>query len=705
MKHTPEKDALEQRIREMADSIKVPPSLEPENFIKRLPDHRQAPMIRIRRYIPAAAAAACLLVVLSGTFFLREFSGDPMIQAEPSAPASQAGSGPSSAEPSEPSASDEDPQGALPQQDPANSGETPESTETPPTESRGGAASDEGSASSRQPEPPASQAQSPEPPSAPAPEPSQPEDSLQQQDISAYEDAYRAMLAFRQNSEVYENNDIAVASSRGTSVQLNRVGSAALPVQQNGAVICTLSSDADADTVRVYSMSNPQAPASAFRPEYQLPVFNGMHLSSVSFSGLYLEKDTLTVVGTAYYWSDNGTRQREVAVLSSYDISNPQKPVYLSTLAQDGQLTASYNQNGRLALVTTYTVSPSQALSEEQASGYLPVCYVNGKEVLPSEEQIRISAEADAPVYTFIGLIDLRQPDEFQDILSYLGKGDTFYLDEGQIYMARSSQSQTSLTAFSYTGSRIRLEAEATVDGVMMDGFSENPNGRSIRVSVSTAQNSVSLYLLDKNLNMLGKMENFIPDTNVSSVWYHGYFAHYLDASGKFICSVDCSMPKSPEFLNQTPQDMGDFGEYYEFGSQVLKVTPVYDETGVQTGLQLIMYRDRTPVGFEELHSVTLEGPVSLLGWDDPASLYLDEENGLIGFSVVDYGAETPIRYVLYSYDSRNGFVKLLDQPMETDGSQYLDYRTGIFDGETFYLAAPDRMLSFDMAQLKAQAE
>ena len=255
------------------------------------------------------------------------------------------------------------------------------------------------------------------------------------------------------------------------------------------------------------------------------------------------------------------------------------------------------------------------------------------------------------------------------------------------------------------TGTYVRLEAEATVDGVMMDGFSENPNGRSIRVSVSTAQNSVSLYLLDKKLNMLGKMENFIPDTNVSSVWYHGYFAHYLDASGKFICSVDCSMPKSPEFLNQTPQDMGDFGEYYEFGSQVLKVTPVYDETGVQTGLQLIMYRDRTPVGFEELHSVTLEGPVSLLGWDDPASLYLDEENGLIGFSVVDYGAETPIRYVLYSYDSRNGFVKLLDQPMETDGSQYLDYRTGIFDGETFYLAAPDRMLSFDMAQLKAQAE
>ena len=237
-----------------------------------------------------------------------------------------------------------------------------------------------------------------------------------------------------------------------------------------------------------------------------------------------------------------------------------------------------------------------------------------------------------------------------------------------------------------------------------MDGFAKSPNGRSVWVSVST-QNSVSLYLMDKKLNILGQMEGFIPDADVSSVLYHGYFAHYLDSSGEFICSVDCSMPKSPEFLDQTPQNMGDLGEYYEFGSQMLKVTPVYDESGVQTGLKLIMYRDRVPVGFQELHSVVLEGPVSILGWDDPANLYLDEENGLIGFSVMDYGETVSIRYVLYSYDSKNGFVKLLDQPMEADGNQYLDYRTGICDGETFYLASPGQMLSFDMAQLKAAEE
>lgn len=702
MKHTPENNALEQRIREMADSIKVPPSLEPENFIKRLPDRRQAPIIRIRRYIPAAAAAACLLVVLSGTFFLGEFSGDPMIQTESSAPPSPAGSTPSSAEISEPSASSEDSEESLPEQSPASSGEIPESSETPPAESSGSTPDEENTSS--QPGSPVSQGQSSEPPSAPEPEPSQPEGSLQQQDISAYESAYETMLAFRQKSNVYDSYSAAPVSISDLTVQFGGDGTAAQPVQQNGNVICTLSSDADSDTIYVYSMEDPQTPAIAFQPEYQLPAFRGMHISSVSFTGLYLEGDTLTAVGTAYYWSDNGTRQREVTVLSSYDVSNPKKPAYMSTLAQDGKMTASYNESGRLALVTTYTVSPSQELSENQASSYLPVCYVNGEEILPTEEQIQISAEADAPVYTFIGLIDLRRPDEFQDILSYLGEGDTFYLDEGRIYMARAGQSQTRLTAFSYTGSRIKLDAETVVDGVIMDGFAKSPNGRSVWVSVST-QNSVSLYLMDKKLNILGQMEGFIPDADVSSVLYHGYFAHYLDSSGEFICSVDCSMPKSPEFLDQTPQNMGDLGEYYEFGSQMLKVTPVYDESGVQTGLKLIMYRDRVPVGFQELHSVVLEGPVSILGWDDPANLYLDEENGLIGFSVMDYGETVSIRYVLYSYDSKNGFVKLLDQPMEADGNQYLDYRTGICDGETFYLASPGQMLSFDMAQLKAAEE
>lgn len=707
MKYTPEKDALEKRIREMAEPLKIPPSLAPENLINRLPDRQQTPIIRIRRYLPAAAAAACLLVVLSGTVFLREFSADPMITAEDPVPSSSSGSSEPSKENSQSAGSSEASAESVPESsEPDLSSESPASSEAvsnPPASQPDSSSSQAASSvNSTKPESETPEESSREDSPAPAPEP---EGTLQQQDIAAYQSAFQTMMAFRQSDNVYQNGGISTASSTSTSVVLGGDGSGAQPVQKNSELICSLSSDSETYSVRIDSIAKGEAsPVTVFQPEYILPEFEGMHCSSVSFTGLYLEQDTLGVLGTAYYWSDTGTRQQEVTLLVIYDVSNPQRPEYCSTLAQDGEMTASYQQDGRLALVTTYTVSPQQELSEEQVSSYIPVCYVDGEEILPSHEQLEISEEADAPTYTFIGLVNLNRPDKFQDIFSYLGQGDTFYLDEGQIYMARSNTSKTRLTAFSYTGSRIRMDAETVVDGVMMGDFSTNPNGRSLRVSVSTSQNSVTLYLLDKKLEILGQMENFVPADAVSSVWYHGYFAYYLNAAGNFLCTVDCSMPKSPEFLNEIPQDLEDFGEYYEFGSDILKITPAYSEDGTQTGLNLILYQDRSPSGFEELCSTTLEGASTLLGWGEPESLYLDAENGLIGISVAEYAEDTQIHYVLYSYKRSIGFTKLLDIPLETDSNHYLDYRTGLYEDGNFYLATPDQVLTFDVNELKKNA-
>lgn len=705
MKYTPEKDALEKRIREMAEPLEIPPSLAPENLMSRLPDRQQTPIIRIRRYLPAAAAAACLLLVLSGTVFLREFSADPMITAESpvtNSSTDSAGDTESSAkEESSSAGSSEVSAESVPENsEPDLSSETPVSADTGST-STAPQSSGSHSQTTTTPDSQESASQLPEEFSTPS---SEPEGNLQQQDISAYQSVFETMMAFRQSDAIYENGGISTASSSHVSVTMDGEGVGAQPVQKNDQVLCTLSSDIEADMVNIYSVSDGSAiPAASFQPEYTLPEFEGMHCSSISFTGLYLEEDTLGIIGTAYYWSDTGSRQQEVTLLVTYDLSNPQKPEYCSTLAQDGKLTASYQQDGRLALVTTYMVPPQQELSEDQISTYIPVCYIDGEEILPSHEQIQISQEADAPTYTFISLINLNRPDKFQDIFSYLGQGDSFYLTEGQIYMARSGTSKTRLTAFSYTGSRIRMDAETVLDGVMMENFSANPNGRSLRVSVATSQNSVTLYLLDKKLEILGKMENFIPADTVSSVWYHEYFAYYLDANGQFLCTVDCSMPKSLEFLDEMPTDMGDFGEYYEFGSNILKITPAYGENGTQTGLELILYQDRSPYGFEELCSTSLEGSVNLLGWGEEENLFLDSRNGLIGIPVVEYGEEVQIRYVLFSYKKSTGFVKLLDIPLESN-SQYLDYRTGFYDDGTFWLATPDEVLTFSVQELKKNA-
>ena len=168
MKHTPEHDVMEQRIRQMAESLEPPSALSPERIRELLPDRQPAGRLTIiRRYTPSLAAAACLLVVLAGTAALRGFTGEPVIQAEssrgsvsePSAPPeSSAAEESSSAAASEPDSSG-DASADLPEN---GLSDPPADAAEPPAPQNSPAPSSDASSEQASPETPA------EPP-APAP--------------------------------------------------------------------------------------------------------------------------------------------------------------------------------------------------------------------------------------------------------------------------------------------------------------------------------------------------------------------------------------------------------------------------------------------------------------------------------------------------------------------------------------------------------
>lgn len=694
MKHTPDNDAMERRIREMADSLKIPPSLEPENLLPRLPDRQRIPIIRIRRYLPAAAAAACLLVVLSGTVFLRQFAGPSVITPESSLQSSgpESSAPESSASPSLPGevsaeSEDEAPSGEASGEPGTDALPAPAPEPSQPQQSAPSGGQTEGPASSAPEETPSEPQQ-------------EPENSLQQQDVSAYQDVYDAMVSLQRDSQVYSG--AAPAYSRaGAAVAMSDSVSGAGTVQSAGSLLCSLSSGEESETITVFNLrKSTEEPASVFQPEFQVPEFEGMHLSSIAVNELYLKGTTLAAVGTAYYWSDAGTRQRTITVISLYDLSSPQKPEYLVTLAQDGQLAASCLDGSTLALVTSYTVSPRQTLEEDRLASYLPVCYVNGREVLPTGEQIQVSPDADSPTYTFISTINLREPEEFQDVFSYLGEGSSFYLTSGQIYMMHDGRSSLNLTAFTY-GRSIRLKSETQLEGQLMGQLFMDPRERALRVSVLTEENSVSLYLFDKDLELLGAMENFVPASSVSKVWYREYFAYYYDSAGNPLCMVDCSVPASPQFLEGDPQ--AEWGDLYAFGSNAVGIEPAYGEDGTYLGIRVSLYKEEMPAGFSLTDEILLEGSWSLTGWEVPDNIFLDPDNGLIGLSLT-MQEDGSIRYLLLSCSKDKGFSLLLDHPVEMGENLYLDYRTGVYSGGTFYLATPGKLEAFSAAELKRNA-
>ena len=79
---------------------------------------------------------------------------------------------------------------------------------------------------------------------------------------------------------------------------------------------------------------------------------------------------------------------------------------------------------------------------------------------------------------------------------------------------------------------------------------------------------------------------------------------------------------------------------------------------------------------------------------DDYKSILVDAEKNLIGFYCDG-------RYLVYSYDSENGFDRMLvydffeDDLMDT--AQY-DTMRGLYIGDTLYLAGDGFVVSFDLA-------
>ena len=121
-------------------------------------------------------------------------------------------------------------------------------------------------------------------------------------------------------------------------------------VVTNNKAICAISGDAEEPSVLIYQLNGKNTRfAAELNPSFFLPDIQGMHVNYLSISQLLLDDDILIIAGKAYYWADRTSDQQNVTVFSFYDISDPAHPAYLSTLCQDGQLTAAYLEDGTLS--------------------------------------------------------------------------------------------------------------------------------------------------------------------------------------------------------------------------------------------------------------------------------------------------------------------------------------------------------------------
>ena len=131
-----------------------------------------------------------------------------------------------------------------------------------------------------------------------------------------------------------------------------------------------------------------------------------------------------------------------------------------------------------------------------------------------------------------------------------------------------------------------------------------------------------------------------------------GYFVTFRQTDPLF--RVDLSDPASPKITGELK--ISGFSSYLHFYGENLLLGIGYEAnetTGETTGIKLSMFDLSDPDEIREVNRIVIPGITWAPAIDDYKSILVDAEKNLIGFYCDG-------RYLVYSYDSENGFDRML---------------------------------------------
>ena len=429
-------------------------------------------------------------------------------------------------------------------------------------------------------------------------------------------------------------------------------------------------------------------------------------LSNPSIKELYLDGTQLTVLfqGTqsSLEQEDNiyYTSSSMASVLCTYDVSDPDTPKLTGSLTQEGRYAASRKVGDYLYFFTRYTPS----LLDTYASSTMAP-RVNGTAVPAS--CFYLPDQLSSQQYLVITAVDLSTAAAVTDQKVLVSGADNFYVSTENIYIATENYNSddmfTELAKFHYDGGHITGIAAGSVRGYLNNSFSLNEYNGYLRV-VSTYYDSSTedwteknlLTIFDENLKQVSKIDGLASGETIRSARFlgdTGYFVTFRQTDPLF--RVDLSDPASPKITGELK--ISGFSSYLHFYGENLLLGIGYEAnetTGETTGIKLSMFDLSDPDEIREVNRIVIPGITWAPAIDDYKSILVDVEKNLIGFYCDG-------RYLVYSYNSENGFDRMLvydffeDDLMDT--AQY-DTMRGLYIGDTLYLAGDGFVVSFDLA-------
>ncbi len=278
-------------------------------------------------------------------------------------------------------------------------------------------------------------------------------------------------------------------------------------------------------------------------------------------SEMYLSGNTLTLVfadDLHFYgrYSTYGSGKTQVKICT-YDVTDKTKPQLMEEYTQEGHYISSRMIGNILYTVTRYSVYGDE---ESLKTGYAPS--VNGEII--SCDCIFIDNEKSNS-YMCLTAIDTSDPAKEVTKSAILTKAEDVYCSADTLYIygtdyvpeGNISKEKTVINAFKLKGLELEHTASGKVGGRLHNQYSLDEYDGYLRLASNeynfeTDVRENLLYVLDSNLEVVGKIAGIAENENIKSVRFlgnEGYVVTYLNTDPLFC--FDLSDPKNPKITGE----------------------------------------------------------------------------------------------------------------------------------------------------------
>ncbi len=406
---------------------------------------------------------------------------------------------------------------------------------------------------------------------------------------------------------------------------------------------------------------------------------------------IYISSDTLIVLGLKYdvepevkafsyddrvLYSGYNTIETFVKI---YDITDRIAPELVTEYSQQGGYDSSRMIGTKLYNVSTYYVN---VRADDYRDNCIPETEINGVcEKIPAD-CISVIEESESSTYAVITTLDVSK-DTKPNCEAILGNCNELYASSKGLFISETTydkktyEENTKIYRFEYTDSGVNYKCMGKVSGYINDQFSMSYDGEYFRIAttlnktevsgewvgdmaISTSDRVNNLYILNNNMQIVGKVEDLAKGETIKSVRFVGNMAYvvtFRQTDPLFV--IDLSDPTNPTVKGELK--IPGFSEYLHPIADGLLVGVGYDgtESGTNGDCKVSLFDVTNPYEPKESSVLKVSGGdaycYSYLANNHKLYITLSQTEFAVPFSVdsyVDKANKSGAYYIRYKFEN-----------------------------------------------------